>query len=209
MRPPPFPDCQTRYQALGDGLWRSAVDAFVAVLTSGIPALSLSDDVEACARSWDGVSTACEAFLLGPQPPPVNGAAPASPSQGGADEGEPTSSEARSTSLPPRTLEEDEERTDAEVEASVLDVLTDDVLTSRAVIPEDALIRLVSIVDRGLDRPRSHDLAGVSVLRVGEGGEREERRGEEKEGRCRACVWQAGLPLCWGGVANDAWPWGF
>ena len=68
----------TRYTALGQDLWRTAVVAFGTVVSSGLPAVNIAAldgaDTAAC---WQALAGAFEAFLLGPpaqEPGPAAGA---------------------------------------------------------------------------------------------------------------------------------------
>lgn len=165
-----------RFTLPGATLWRSAVSALIIIVSAGIPAINIAavnEEAPLPPGCWSALADAFEAFLLAAHvderaadsaealEPADNGSLSGLPNGGGL-----MSSGGRSPVLgngqpdvqdgtDPRSQQDD-----ADLEATVLDNLTDTVLTAcpRATTAEQH--RLVSIVDQGIARPHSLDMPG-------------------------------------------------
>ena len=185
----------TRHIVVHQNLWRTAATAFNAVLVAGMPAINMSHvDGLPTTQAWETVATALEVFLLASTEP----ALPAPQERGLISSiarafaiGEHGSSTAKAPGdqlvtetaasavllgvlqQPPDMVTAEQTARDLELEISVLDTLTDTVLTSCPYASEGMQRRLVMIVDRramqtfvgGRDvgfLPRTHHHYGVA-----------------------------------------------
>ena len=160
----------TRHVVVHQNLWRTAATAFNAVLVAGMPAINMSHvDGLPTAQAWETLATALEVFLLASREPALpapqelglissiarafaigdHGQEPLRPA---GDETEQES--AASPDLlgvlqdPPDVVTAEQTARDLELEISVVDTLTDTVLTSCPYASQDMQRRLVMIVDR-------------------------------------------------------------
>ena len=162
----------TRHVVVHQNLWRTAATAFNAVLVAGMPAINMSHvDGLPTAQAWETLATALEVFLLASTstepalPAPQErglissiarafaiGEPGRSPARPAGDQ--PVTESAASPALlgvlqhPPDMVTAEQIARDLELEVSVLDTLTDTVLTSCPYASEDMQRRLVMIVDR-------------------------------------------------------------
>lgn len=170
----------TRHIVLQQNLWRTAATAFNAVLVAGMPAINMSHvDGLPTAQAWETLATALEVFLLASTEP----ALPAPQERGvisslarafavGEDAQQPARPPSERTMTDSRASPDDlavlqtpvsghrtaeQAAHDLELEVSVLDTLTDTLLTSCPYASEDMQRRLVLVVDR---RDRLHCNAG-------------------------------------------------
>lgn len=127
-----------RYVYPGDDLWREAVPVFIAVMNAGLPALNIAvvHRYPVPDGTWECLSHAFEQFLLGDEVNPdkqqyANGEGGYWVENGGV-----------------RKVVESEQ--DEELQAAVLDTLTDSVLSACSSASTDMQRRLVSVVERGI-----------------------------------------------------------
>ncbi|KAK9834027.1 hypothetical protein WJX81_004391 [Elliptochloris bilobata] len=134
----------TRHRLYHEQLWRAAAAAWPAVVAAGLPAVHLAyaeaggGDPGAPAEAWAAMARAFEAFLLG-----------SDATTAAADCAEPAADGA-----PRSTADGEGAAADAELEAAVLDTLTDVVLTACGAATAEEVARLVAVVDAGVARPR-------------------------------------------------------
>ena len=160
----------TRHIVLQQNLWRTAAMAFNAVLVAGMPAINMSHvDGLSTAQAWETLATALEVFLLASTEPALPAPQerglissiarafaigeqvqpPARPTNERTVSDSPASPDLLGVLQPPTgVIAAEQAASDLELEVSVLDTLTDTVLTSCPYASEDMQRRLVLIVDR-------------------------------------------------------------
>ena len=160
----------TRHVVPRQNLWRTAAAAFNAVVVAGLPAVNMAHvDGLSTDQAWDTLATALEVFLLActepetlPVPPERGLISSIARAFAIGDQPQPAKQQGDSVaaldaaSLPQMaedTVKEDtvtaeQASQDIELEVSVMDTLTDTLLTSCPYASDDMQRRLVLIVDR-------------------------------------------------------------